>query len=42
MVIVALWAWLFPSLRRLDGLEAVETVPIVAEATTEDASSIAE
>lgn len=40
IAIVALWSWLFPSLRRLDRLSAVESVPIVAEATTEDASSI--
>jgi MFS family permease len=40
--IVALWSWLFPSLRHLDRLTTAETVPIVAEATTEDAGSIAE
>ncbi|MGH9654026.1 MAG: MFS transporter [Bryobacteraceae bacterium] len=42
IAIVALWSWMFPSLRKLDRLTAIETVPIVAEATTEDASSIAE
>lgn len=40
IAIVALWSVLFPSLRRLDRLGAIESVPIVAEATTEDASSI--
>lgn len=38
--IVALWSWLFPSLRELDRLAAIEPVPIISEATTEDAGSI--
>jgi hypothetical protein len=42
IAIVALWSWTFPSLRKLDRLTAIEMVPIVAEATKEDAGSLAE
>jgi MFS family permease len=42
VIVVGLWTWLFPGLRRLDRMTATETVPIVAEAMTEDAGSIAE
>lgn len=34
MVVVGLWAWLFPSLRRLDTLDGPSLVPVIAEATT--------
>jgi MFS family permease len=34
ILIVALWAWFFPSLRRMDQLTSVGNDPILAEATT--------
>ena len=34
IVVVALWSWMFPSLRRLDALRGPLLEPVVAEATT--------
>ncbi len=34
VVVVGLWAWLFPSLRKLDSLEADSLEPAIAEAAT--------
>ena len=34
MVVVGLWAWLFPSLRKLDSLSGPLKEPVIAEATT--------
>jgi MFS family permease len=42
MLIVVLWAWLFPALRTLDALTLQETVPIIPEASAADVSAIAE
>jgi MFS family permease len=42
MLIVLLWSWWFPSLRQLDELVPQDTVPIVAESSTTDATAIAE
>ncbi len=34
MIVVVLWAWLFPSLRQMDTLEGATLEPAIAEATT--------